>query len=67
MPAFSHSTKEKIINWLKDRLLERTSMDGAVIIGVALVVLILGPLAKIAAYAGLAYGIWTFVKSEDSK
>ena len=55
------------MNWLKDRLLERTSIDGVVIIGVALAVLILGPLAKIAAYAGLAYGIWTFVKSEDSK
>jgi hypothetical protein len=54
------------MDWLKSRLLERTSMDGAVIVVAVLALLILGP-NDIAAYAGLAYGIWTFAKSEASK
>jgi len=54
------------MDWLKDRLLERTSLDGVVILGISLAIIVLGPLAKIAAYAGLAYGVWTFVK-KDSK
>ena len=40
----------KAIDWLQDRLKERTSWDG----------LIATPLIKYAAWAGLAYGLWTF-------
>ena len=53
-----------MFTWIKDRLSERTSMDGAAIIAVALIVLFLSPLAKIAAYAGIAYGLWSIWKSE---
>ena len=35
-------------NWIKNRLLERTSVDGAVLVGVA----------------ALIYGAWTMWKSE---
>jgi len=53
-----------IKNWIKERLEERTSLDGAVLIGVGLVILIAGPFAKLAAYAAIAYGAWTIWKSE---
>ncbi len=50
--------------WIKKRLDERTSLDGAVLIGVGLVILIAGPFAKLAAYGAIAYGAWTIWKSE---
>ena len=53
-----------IKKWIKKRLDERTSLDGAVLIGVGLVILIAGPFAKLAAYAAIAYGTWTIWKSE---
>jgi hypothetical protein len=39
-----------------------TTLDGVVLIGVGVVVLIAGPFAKIAAYGAIAYGIWTIWK-----
>lgn len=38
-------------DWIKERLVERTSLDGAMLIAVGVIVLLLGPLAKWAAYA----------------
>tara|TARA_E500000178_G_scaffold202109_1_gene199809 strand:- start:2468 stop:2629 length:162 start_codon:yes stop_codon:yes gene_type:complete len=51
-------------NWIKSRIEERTSMDGAVLIGLGLIVLIAGPFAKLAAYAAIAYGAWTIWKKD---
>ena len=56
-----------IKNWIKSRIEERTSLDGAVLIGVGLVILIAGPFAKLAAYAAIAYGAWTIWKAEQLK
>ena len=53
------------VSWLKNRIAERTSWDAGVIIAGSLAVIFLGGIVKLAAYAGLAYGIWTLVKSED--
>ena len=50
------------INWLKTRLDERTSWDGAMIIAVGVSMLIM-PL-DLFAYAAIAYGAWTFWKAE---
>ena len=36
--------------WIKKRLTERTTLDGAVLVGVGVVILIAGPFAKLAAY-----------------
>ena len=55
------------MNWIKERLLERTSWDGATLIGVGLVVLFLGPFAKYAAMAAIAWCVVTMLKSEKSK
>ena len=50
--------------WVKKRLRERTSLDGAVLIGVGVIVLIAGPFAKLAAYGAIGYGIWTLWKKQ---
>jgi len=52
------------MNWLKDRLKERTSWDGGVLIAVGLVCVLFAPLIKWAAYAAIAYGAWTLLTKE---
>ena len=46
------------------RIKERTSLDGAVLIALGLMILFLAPLAKIAAGLAIAYGVWTIWKAE---
>ena len=53
-----------IKNWIKKRIKERTTLDGAILIALGLMILFLAPLAKIAAGLAIAYGIWTIWKSE---
>ena len=53
------------MNWLMKRLTERTSLDGAILIGVGLVIILAGPFAKLAAYAAIAYGAFTLLKGEE--
>ena len=53
------------MDWLTNRLKERTSWDGGALLGVSLVILFLGPFAKWAAYAAVIYGAWTLLNSED--
>lgn len=53
-----------IKNWITKRLKERTSLDGAVLIALGLMILFLAPLAKIAAGIAIAYGVWTIWKAE---
>ena len=55
---------DSLKEWVKDRLPERTTWDGAVCIGLGLLVLFITPLAKIAAGAVFAYGAWTIWKGE---
>ena len=59
------TTKEKTMKkWLKSRLSERTSWDGAVCIALGLMILFMSPLAKIAAGLAIAWGVWTIWKKE---
>ena len=51
-------------SWIKKRLEERTTMDGAVLIDAGIVFLIFKPLASIVAYGAIAYGAWTIWKAE---
>ena len=50
--------------WIKDRFVERTSWDGVAMIAIGLIVLFLGPWAKYAALAAIAWGVLTALKSE---
>ena len=52
-------------DWVSDRLPERTSWDGATLIAICGSVILFGGIAKLAAWAGLAWGIYTLVSKED--
>ena len=52
------------INFVKERLDERTSWDGSILIAVGVIILIAGPLAKLAAWGAIGYGAWPLYKSE---
>jgi len=51
-------------SWINARLGERTSLDGAVLIGAGIAFLIFKPIASLVAYGAIAYGAWTLWKSE---
>jgi len=53
-----------MINWIKDRLAERTSWDGGALIAMGVIALMFNGLVTWAAYAAIAYGAWTIWKSE---
>jgi hypothetical protein len=52
-----------IINFVKDRFTERTSLDGAMLIASGLIFLIMP--TDLMAYGAIAYGIWTLIQPED--
>ena len=54
-----------MLDYIKSRIKERTSWDGGVIIAGSLAIILFGGIVKIAAWAGLAYGIYTLIKKED--
>ena len=51
--------------YIKGRLHELSSLDGAVIVGISLGVLLLGPVVKCLAWAGLVYGAYRILKSDS--
>ena len=53
-----------MIDWMKARLAERTSWDGATIVGMSLMVLLAAPILKLLAWPALVYGLWTLYKAE---
>ena len=55
---------EDSIDWVKDRLEERTSLDGVVLIAMGLIALLFQGIVTWAAYIAIAHGVWTLVKSE---
>lgn len=54
----------KAKNWVMDRMGERTSLDGVALIGVCGSVILFGGLAKLLAWVGLLWGVYTLVKSD---
>jgi hypothetical protein len=59
------STVNWAIDWLQERMKERTSWDGFTIIVISVLVLSASPLIRYAAWAGLVYGVWTLWKKES--
>lgn len=55
---------ELVKAWVISRIKERTTLDGAVLIGAGVAYLVFEPIAAIIAYAAIAYGIWTIWKKE---
>ena len=54
----------KAKDWVMDRLGERTSYDGLLLIGGCLSVILFGGLAKVLAWIGLVWGVYTLVMSD---
>jgi hypothetical protein len=44
--------------WITERLNERTTLDGAVLVGAGIAFLIFKPIASLVAYAAIAYGLF---------
>tara|TARA_R110002074_G_scaffold85623_5_gene189360 strand:- start:760 stop:921 length:162 start_codon:yes stop_codon:yes gene_type:complete len=53
------------MDYIKKLIKERTSLDGVALIAICGSVILFGGLAKLAAWVGLAYGIYTLVKTES--
>lgn len=58
---------EYVRNWITERVGERSTADGIVLVAICLAVIFGYGLVKFVAWAGVAYGIWTIVKSEHDK
>ncbi len=56
-----------IKSWLVERLKERTSWDGIVLISAGVVYLVFEPIASIVAYGAIGYGAWTLWKKEKGQ
>ena len=54
----------KAKDWAMDRVGERTSLDGLTLVVICGSVILFGGIAKLLAWLGLAWGIYTLVKSE---
>lgn len=52
-----------IKKWLKDRMNERSSIDGALMIAAGACVIIFSPFAKLIAYAAIVYGAYTIYRN----
>lgn len=55
---------DMVWTWLMERWAERSTWDGTVIIALGVVVLIFQNLLPYAAWAAIAYGVWTMLKAE---
>jgi hypothetical protein len=56
-----------LIDWLQDRMRERTSWDGLTLIVVSVLALVAAPLIRYVAWFGIAYGIWTLWTKERNR
>ena len=56
---------ENAKSWVLDRIGERTSNDGIVLIVACGSIILFGGLAKLLAWVGLLWGVYTLVRSED--
>ena len=54
-----------MLDWIKARVKERTSIDGISLIVICGSVILFGGIAKLLAWAGLAWGVYTLVQKED--
>jgi hypothetical protein len=59
-----HRRLKMVKKFIIDRLGERTTLDGAILIGAGIAFLIFKPIASLVAYGAIAYGAWTLFKSE---
>ena len=51
-------------SWIKNRLKERTTLDGIVMVAGGAAIIVFSPFAKLIAYGAIAYGVWTIWRAE---
>ena len=56
--------KNNMMDYIKNRMKESSTLDGAGILIACVLIILFGPLAKIIAYAGIAYSIWKILKKD---
>jgi hypothetical protein len=54
-------------SWLKNRLQERSTWDGIILVVAGVAFLVLEPFAKLIAYGAIVYGAWTIWKNETDE
>jgi len=54
-----------IVDYCRDRLKELSTLDGAIIVGISLGVLVLSPIVHWLAWAGLVYGAYRIYKADS--
>ena len=50
--------------WISNKLKERSTLDGGLMVVAGVVIIVLLPLAKFVAYCALAYGAYTIWRNE---
>lgn len=55
---------EYIYSWIKERIEERTTLDGTVLILLSIAMLVIKPLINVIALVAIVYGLWTIIKEE---
>lgn len=55
---------EIVKEWILQRLRERTTWDGVVLVAAGVVYLVFEPIAAVVAYGAIGYGAWTLWKKE---
>ena len=52
------------MDYIKSKMKESSTLDGAGILIACILIIVFAPLAKIIAYAGIAYSVWKIVKKD---
>lgn len=53
-----------IRKWINQRLAERSTLDGVLMVAAGSAIIIFSPLTKLIAYAAIAYGAWTIWRQD---
>jgi hypothetical protein len=60
----SKNWRNKMIDWIKNKIKAKDTLHGAGIIIACLLIIAFGSMAKILAYVGIAYGLWQIAKKD---
>lgn len=53
-----------INKWIKERLAERSTADGILMVAAGAAIIIFSPLTKLIAYGAIAYGVYTIWRQD---
>ena len=53
-----------IKDWIDNRLKQRSTVDGVLMVAAGAAIIVFSPLTKLIAYGAIAYGAWTIWRQE---